>query len=100
MRSFPVAPNGRTRDRPTQTCSIINCLVGQHGYLTVEIQASGRMQLCHENHDHLFFWIDRKSGVEKSRPIIFSGRAEFGEWHLHSVHAKAQSKATLRTDLP
>src|SRR5271166_1000321 len=57
-------------------------------HFPVEAEPAIRMKLRHEDNDHLFFRINRKRGVVKPSPLVFAGRAEFGEWSFDSVDSK------------
>src|SRR5215471_2322850 len=79
--------------------SVIDRLIRQLMYLLVECQISRRVQLRHEDHDHLLLRIDRERGVEEPAPVIGPHRSQFLEWPLHAIDAEAQSESDLWRDL-
>ena len=47
---------------------VIDRLIRKLMYLPIERQVSCRMQLRHENYDHLLFRVNREKSVEESSP--------------------------------
>jgi hypothetical protein len=53
-------------------------LVGQPDGFCVKIQVSSRMELRHEDSDHIFLRIDNKAGIKESAPVVSTHGAQFG----------------------
>src|SRR5262245_22530077 len=67
--------------------------------LAVQIQTTSRVQLPHENDDHVFLGINGKLRVKKSSPTERAGRAQFMQWCLDAINPKAEAKGPVTTDV-
>src|SRR5437764_13654651 len=68
-------------------------------HLLVECQAPGRMQLCHEDDDHLLLGIDGERRIEESAPRIRTHRSKLRKRLLYALNSEAQPEALIRPNL-
>src|SRR5215831_19285133 len=87
-----LAPHCSSRTAP----SVVNRLIRQLVHLPVKCQISRRMQLRHENYDHLLFRINGEKGVEESSPPECADTSQFGQRTLDAIHAEAQAESHVR----